>query len=472
MPNTLQYNVQSSILKKPDGLFHLTLTNMSARDPAVSYVVTQNVNISPAACLESGEVDNNVHNYIYVEIDLNVFIDEFSTHNFDGLVENEIKVPEYVAHHSPPMQNSEYIRTLVFPSYLARPGDHAYIAFYCNQVQQPDQIVSSRRLFGTCMIYVAHLLREKKDLLIHLLKTDGIDESHSTENRSKSLSFFNSWRTTIDVDGEPGVSTYANDSELCTEPAYCDQGKLIQQRIFNWQNPPVQSSDFSQRTCDNSKFLIYHTTFKWASIGSWIHQTAWLLKYAICHDRILLMPTKGVLLKMQDFFEVLGPSYTDYTPHIRWFHEECMQDDSVFDCYFKPLSSCKLNFSEYFSSLYVFAGTEPDLELSLTSDAKYVSIGFIPFTGSCSISSKFWSGSFKFFDNLNLGLARYVESANLYEWGAIHDDVQKKNAENIQYGAFAVGNSAPMHAQLLRYLLRPRRYVFCFSYLHCHSIEW
>ena len=402
-----------------------------------------------------------------IDINMRSFLDNYIDDGWDSLSALDIQYPLCASSSGAShMEAKNVSRTLVFPKIMSHVGKRAYIDFYCRQIKYKGQVMSRLKLYGLCVVYVSHLLREEHAQMAHLAKTppsptpniNSKQEDRISHSAQEPTSVFDSWRGVAEKEGSPGVSIHVNDSDLCTEPIFCHLGKNVQEHIFKWQNPPVRSDVASERTCDNSKYLVYMSTLQWASIGSWMHQTALLLQYAMCHNRILLMPTKGILHRVNAYMKMLGPSYPDYSSHTRWIHDDCLNEDSVFDCYFKPVSSCSLDEDQYISTFANFAGSEPDVVETLNSDAKYVSISFIPFIGSCSIGAMSWEGSFKFFGDMDVGLGKYAEKTKLHEWGPVHKLVKSTDNSGAEYGAFAGGDSFPMKAQLLRYLLRPKRY--------------
>lgn len=400
--------------------------------------------------------------FMYININLQSFLDNYVNDGWQSLSSLRILVPHYVSAANASHVDEKYSRTLIFPKHLTSVGEQVYSYFYCRQIKYSGQVMSSSKVYGVCVVYVSHLLREEVAHLTHLAKTSPPSKTDNAAEPKSDITaghIFNSWRGDPAKEGQPGISIHVNDSDFCTEPVFCDRGKNIQDAVFRWQNPPVTSSVTSERTCDNSKYVVFMSTFRWASIGSWIHQTAVLMQYAMCHDRILLLPTKRILERVHAHMQALGPGYADFTTHSRWIHDKCLPEDSVFDCYFKSVSSCIINEEEYLSTFVNYAGSEPFLDEVLTSDAKYVSISFIPFVGSCAIGAKSWEGSFRFFKGMDVGLGRYVEKTKLHEWAPVHSLVNAGGSgdSGAEYGAFAGSDSFPMKAQLLRYLLRPKR---------------
>jgi hypothetical protein len=424
--------------------------------------------------------------FLSVAMNLRSFEDEVSGADLASLLSLQIQYPVHISPSPVQKTGKKDYRTLLFPKGMSSVGEQAYLDFYCGQIQDSCRGVGRGRgggggkVFGVCSVYLSHLLREEVAQAAHLASTAAAtdtdtdtetvtgtdtvrDTDTDTNTSSSSLPFFDSWRGPAETHGRPGVSVHANDSDLCTEPVFCRLGQKIQDKVVAWQNPPLKSENPRERTCDNSKFIVYMSSLKWASIGSWLHQTTMLLQFAMCHDRILLMPTKAVLRRVQQHMQSLGPGSTDYTPHSRWIHDKCQDRDSVIDCYFKQLSSCTLDEAEYYATLNIYGGHEPFLEEALASEEKYVSLGFIPFIGSCSIGSKSWGGSFKFFEELDVGLARFAEQTKLHEWGPVHQlmrDVRSPGGGRggEHFGAFAGTDTSPMKAQLMRYMLRPKRY--------------
>ena len=360
---------------------------------------------------------------------------------------------------------SKGIKTLVFPKNMSQAGKDAYSNHYCRQIIQGRTRSTSQDLMTICEVYLAHLLREEFSLQQHLVSSHEFDKSKSVSrdftSSSENYAVFNSWRGAEDTDGSPGVSIHANNSDMCTEPILCELGNNIQDDIVAWQNPPQTSHSYKERSCDNSKYLVFMATFKWASIGSWIHQIAMLMKYAICHDRILLLPSKSALLRLHDYWKSQGVPESDprldFTPHMRWIHDKCSPDNTIIDCYFKQLSSCQFDEVDYFESFHLYEGIEPSLEDTLMSDKKYVSISFIPFSGSCSIGTESWGGSFKFFRGKNVGLAKFAQLAKPFEWGRVHQVVAATAEVAESYGAFAGADEFPFQTQIMRYILRPQR---------------
>ena len=385
-----------------------------------------------------------------INISLEAMLDESREQGIEAFKNVKIRYPFFYSIEAEKLYNDtgDDHRMLLFPRDLISEFQLRFLEYYCNQIVTAFSNLGYDQpyMHNTCAIYLSHLLKE------------AIDEKPSSVYKPcNSQNCFNGWR---DRKREsPGISLHVNATNHCVEPVFCNRGHVIQQKIYDWQHPPVVSNNSSSRSCENAKFLVYQASFRWASIGSFLHQTTWLLQYAMCNNRILLMPSKRMLNKLHRHYMSKGITEGDYSYHLRWFHEFCPPDKSLIDCYFQDLSSCRIDEEQYFDSMLTYAGTEPELAQVLVSNKKYVVLSFLPFSGKCSIGANSWDGSFDFFGDLDLGLARFMPHAKLHEWGAIHELL---SPEPSLYGPFAEGDSLPMKAQLMRYIVRPRRYASLF----------
>lgn len=138
----------------------------------------------------------------------------------------------------------------------------------------------------------------------------------------------------------------------CGEVLWCNHSSLLQQRIYQWQNP-------SKDICDTrAKYLIYDPLNY--GIGSMVHIAATALSLAICTGRILYLPYKS-------------------SPNNRaWAPADCKS--TTLSCYFKDVTSCVLSPKQQEGI--------PELNITnwkLLADVRYVKIkdGSLP-SGPCT----------------------------------------------------------------------------------------
>ena len=110
------------------------------------------------------------------------------------------------------------------------------------------------------------------------------------------------------------------DEEFCAEPVYCSHTVEFQRRIQQWQNP--SSSD-----CESGKFLLYEPPSNANGVGSMIQLVGSVFRQALCLGRRLY----------------LIPSIFEEHTLSRWKVEGCGNETSTLECYFEPLTSCRLS---------------------------------------------------------------------------------------------------------------------------------
>lgn len=144
---------------------------------------------------------------------------------------------------------------------------------------------------------------------------------------------------------ETRLPTADDDSYSCGEPLWCSHAQAFQHRVQEWQLIPTTStsSSFSEpsasttsttstastnsssadlRTCSTARLLVYNPFAVNQGIGAILEQIALVMRYAACHDRLLVLTD------------------TDSTQSgrlLKWRMPGCA--GSILDCYFEPLSS-------------------------------------------------------------------------------------------------------------------------------------
>eukprot|EP00981_Chlorochromonas_danica_P009407 scaffold2646_cov184-Ochromonas_danica.AAC.10 len=124
------------------------------------------------------------------------------------------------------------------------------------------------------------------------------------------------------------------DTEVCGEPIWCEYTQDMQEKIYNWQNPPLTHSNNLKagldgrplpRTCATAKYLVYEVPSGLHGLGSMMLIISAIFRYAICLDRILVLSIEGQSPKL-----------------VKWRHPGCA--GSVWSCYFLPTTHCEIPF--------------------------------------------------------------------------------------------------------------------------------
>jgi hypothetical protein len=227
--------------------------------------------------------------------------------------------------------------------------------------------------------------------------------------------------------------------EICSEPIYCDYGERLRDSVRRWQRPPqthlqalsvqVEQKEhnethnilqtFPHDSCENAKFLIYEPTSAHNGLGSMFLLLSSALRHAICLGRIL----------------VLGTHEQDSTL-LKWRHPGCF--GNTFECYFEPISSCKLPYHEV-ANLTRYASNAGFDEFPLRNE-RILFLKGLPSHGPCALCFSEWDKSSKLLD----GLIKMNFEGN---W--------QKDAVGESLTSAA---KLPWHSQLTRDILRPRQW--------------
>lgn len=192
--------------------------------------------------------------------------------------------------------------------------------------------------------------------------------------------------------------------------------------------------------CTTAKFLVYEIPSESRGIGSLIHLVSSMLRYAICHGRILyLMP---IDLPISDK---------------RWRFPGC--GGSLLECFFLPLTQCVLPLDVIRSAKVVRSGL--GLDLYPMQNERVVRMTGLPSSGRCTLCGDRWEGNDGFFDGLYYGAMGYMVDMN--EDGTL--DHSKTEWQSQKYKKLWHVQSmrsdikAPWQSTMVRYILRPRPWV-------------
>ena len=112
---------------------------------------------------------------------------------------------------------------------------------------------------------------------------------HDTHTSASTSTAFTSWQNT--THSLPLQSLTAYDPELCTDPLWCGKTRAFKRAIHQWQNPHFSDHN----NCENAKFLLYvvpngsQNPQNQQSFTEIIRNIGFLLRFAMCHNRILVL---------------------------------------------------------------------------------------------------------------------------------------------------------------------------------------
>jgi len=116
------------------------------------------------------------------------------------------------------------------------------------------------------------------------------------------------------------------------------------------------------------------------------------MRFAICHGRILyLLPTSRI-------------SFSESFGHQSEIHSLCR--DTLFECVFQPLTTCKLNEKEL--SEAVLLADDRQLNAYPLREVRVVRLRRFPRKSHCSSCLSPWTGNMELFDQLHIGLLGFV----------------------------------------------------------------
>lgn len=233
---------------------------------------------------------------------------------------------------------------------------------------------------------------------------------------------------------------YSYSPSECFEPLWCDHTQEIQKRIFSWQHPDFTNASLGQvndrRSCQHSKFLIYEPMSHIHGIGSIIQQLASVFRYALCHQRIL----------------VLNPMSSEKSM-LKWKFSGC-KDVNTLECYFETIHGCldEISYDDLRNAPIAHEGL--NLDKYPLRDLKFIRLTGLPLHGPCSICGQTWDkNSLQLFDGLVIH-RNTVDKSKTYLDAAL--DVTTSNM--LHFGAMLTETKLPWIAQFIRYFFHPRKW--------------
>lgn len=234
--------------------------------------------------------------------------------------------------------------------------------------------------------------------------------------------------------------------ENCGEPVFCGHAVEFMKLINKWQNPPKTDAEAKEvylrekqtsplnisrtqflpplRSCENAKYLVYEVASSAHGLGSMFGLIATALRYAICHDRILVLNIAG-----------------QYPSLLKWRPGGCK--GATFECYFEPITHCTLT-KQLLLTAYVNADGQ-DFNAYPYRDYKVLGLRGLPSLGPCSVCFEGMPKDIRFFDGY------YIASYNA--------PGEATYREFTNMNAFMSTIKLPWISNFMRYFLRPRPWV-------------
>lgn len=234
---------------------------------------------------------------------------------------------------------------------------------------------------------------------------------------------------------------------LCSEPIWCSHTTEFQTRLSYWQNPIVRSTELYTSTerdnkgCNGGKYLLYEPNiFHEKGIAGMLFEIGVLLRFAICHGRILYLTP---LYLMSNEYQ-----------HSKWIHYLCKL--SLFECFFESITNCQLTNEEIYNAPIL----KDDRQL-LTypfREEKVVKILQLPTKSHCAKCNDIWTGNVEIFDQLHIGILGFVAvSVNQSITNtAIFDILDPTKKELSGFAIFMDNNSMFWMSQMIRYIFQPK----------------
>ena len=384
-----------------------------------------------------------------------------------AVASSEYKTPSDVIFPEDYKGTSHY--KLRFPLDLQTNGLHVYLEYYCTRMighfshfdydigllrSTPDMCrvhleMLYKEMMGAVKRYTAEGAEEQAD-------KSGVDKEtlcsdlHTLTVKSevkKAGSTLSEPPETSDVDRHvkqflfdeiPFQPNYEPD--LCSDTLWCSHTNIFQKRLDRWQNPPILALAQSEREkagCLGAKFIVFEPDATKHGIGSMLAQIAVVLRFALCHNRIL---------------HLVPPQLTAHEDKlVRWTHPQC-KSMTFLECYFKHVTNCSLSLREIDDALILTDGRL--MQTRQFRDARVVRLLQLPTEGHCTVCGSAWTGSTEFFDGLHIGVVGFViqQGSDHMLLNILEPDT--KNMTNMV--AFMERVKLPWMAQMIRYILRPR----------------
>jgi hypothetical protein len=391
------------------------------------------------------EPSNQRCDTVHLELDLTIFPEYFHLNN-----------------------GTPHLLPITFPRPQRTSDFYRQVTRVCTSLStQP--IVQSFYSDGVCHLSLSTMLRElsHQSSSSHLL----CQQSHLFPRQHINSSPPQQQLVPLEINYEP---------LYCTEPLWCNHTMEFQRRLDSWQSPslthtspmPHHRADLTRsylqtdrqskkNGCERAKYLLYEPNYHHPKgIPGMLLELSFLLRFALCHGRILYLTP---LQHMIDPFE-----------HVENVLEDSFCSSALLECLFHSLSRCSLT-----SHDILMAPTLRDarqLNAFPLRDAPVVKILKLPTTSHCSSCTGPWTGNMEFFDGLHIGLLGYVMTA--LEGGNIPDTtiLDILDQETKEMGSFSIfmdQQSSFWMSEMMRYLLRPQRWLSLSlrEYIHNHLLS-
>jgi hypothetical protein len=234
--------------------------------------------------------------------------------------------------------------------------------------------------------------------------------------------------------------------DRCAEPVFCNQSLEFLKMIRQWQYPPKTHEEAQElylkeaqqstlnltrnqyqpalRSCEDAKFLVYEVASHAHGLGAMFGLIATAMRYAICHNRILILNVVGQESSL-----------------LKWRPSGCK--GATFECYFEPLSHCTVS-KELLRSAHVSVDGEGFDQYPLR-DYKVLVLKGLPTRGPCTVCFEGMPKDLPFFDGY------YIASYNP------PTDAHRKQFVNMN--AYLSSIKLPWISQFMRYFIRPRPWL-------------
>eukprot|EP01041_Mallomonas_annulata_P001297 gene1297-2509_t len=222
-----------------------------------------------------------------------------------------------------------------------------------------------------------------------------------------------------------------NGSEHCYEPIYCNHAWELRRRIRSWQFPDDAGSFLSQkkssfnRTCNNSKFLIYDPISESSGIGSMIIQIVSTFRFAICLGRIFVLDPTSIVSHLS-----------------RWKLPGCR--GTTFECYFEKLHRCPISQDDVKSAPTAIFGE--NLDKFPLNEERFVRLEGLPVRGKCTLYGSQWEGNFDIFDGLVINPHEHIS----------HFDYDIQSRHMLHFTSFLSSVKVVWMPVFIRYVINPK----------------
>lgn len=243
--------------------------------------------------------------------------------------------------------------------------------------------------------------------------------------------------------------TIQYEENFCGEPIWCNHTMEMQSRLEDWQNPitslPLKPY-FSERQmlgCEGAKFLLYEPNYDHPKgIPGVILEIAFLLRFAICHGRILYLTPLHLMKNSYFHTKNTLPSYCS---------------SSLLECTFQTISPCVLSDYEILNAPIL--RDDRQLNAYPLRESRVVRLIRFPTKSHCSSCKMSWTGNVEIFDGLHIGLLGYVltSSDGIIET-TILDILNQDTKQMSSFSSYMGSHSVFWMSEMVRYVLRPRNW--------------